>query len=443
MSYFYSFYKELELQNENKEGLDYPLLSLLLFITTIPLQYGINNITLIVFSILVLINLKKHKILIQIQPLFLVLFFFVAVITVLWSIDSNQSIMALPKFIPFILMPIIFVINKPFNQHKVLFVIKTFSYSMVFYALYFLTKALFNYLIDGDFSTFFYHKLIPKDLNAIHFSVYLSFAFFYFISNEFYKDFVKFICLFLLLFMILLSAYAILLTFIFLILYYFFYFSRTGHQLRLRNLIVFSILIISLFFARTIEKILEKELISNTEKSINHNVIEKKEVGLKVVSIKEAWTKEKFSPNDFFPGTAFRVYQFRIFLELMQEEKAWLTGFGLNASKTLIEKKAKEYNLFLGNEKTEGYQHKNFHNQYIQTFAELGVFGFLILIAMLGINLRNAIKNKDFLHFAFAVLMISLFLTESFLWRQRGVVFFTLLYCLFNIGLPQVKKSIE
>jgi O-antigen ligase len=28
-------------------------------------------------------------------------------------------------------------------------------------------------------------------------------------------------------------------------------------------------------------------------------------------------------------------------------------------------------------------------------------------------------------------------LTESFLWRQRGIVLFILLYCLFNIKLPE------
>jgi O-antigen ligase len=48
------------------------------------------------------------------------------------------------------------------------------------------------------------------------------------------------------------------------------------------------------------------------------------------------------------------------------------------------------------------------------------------------INIKNALKSKDFIHFAFSILMISLFLTESFLWRQRGVVFFTVMYCLFN-----------
>jgi len=51
---------------------------------------------------------------------------------------------------------------------------------------------------------------------------------------------------------------------------------------------------------------------------------------------------------------------------------------------------------------------------------------------MLALNFKKGIKNKYFVHIAFSILMISVFLTESFLWRQRGVVFFTLFYCLFN-----------
>ena len=56
---------------------------------------------------------------------------------------------------------------------------------------------------------------------------------------------------------------------------------------------------------------------------------------------------------------------------------------------------------------------------------------------MLFVNLKNGINNKNFIHISFAVLMISLFLTESFLWRQRGVMFFTIMYCLFNVRIPK------
>jgi hypothetical protein len=174
------------------------------------------------------------------------------------------------------------------------------------------------------------------------------------------------------------------------------------------------------------------EFQTNSEKSLSSNVIKGLPEGVKNISIMEAWNSKTFSPNDFFPGTAFRVYQARLFFEFLKEEPIFWTGFGLNASYQKLEEKGIKYNIFLGDDKNEGYQKKNFHNQYIQVFAELGVIGFVLFLLILIINTKNAFQSKDFMHIAFAILMISLFLTESFLWRQRGVVFFTLFYCLFN-----------
>ena len=87
------------------------------------------------------------------------------------------------------------------------------------------------------------------------------------------------------------------------------------------------------------------------------------------------------------------------------------------------------------------YEEYNFHNQYIQTLAEVGFFGLLILVLMLFVNLLNAIKQKDFLHIAFAITMIMLFLSESFFCRQRGIVFFIILFCLFNSNYSNLQRD--
>jgi O-antigen ligase len=128
---------------------------------------------------------------------------------------------------------------------------------------------------------------------------------------------------------------------------------------------------------------------------------------------------------------------------MINEDNIFWRGYGLNASYPKIEAKGIKYNVYLGKGSSKGYQKMNFHNQYIQNFAELGVVGFILLLVMLFFNIKNAIKSKDFVHFTFAILMISLFLTESFLWRQRGVVFFTMLYCLFNSGIAQNSSKTE
>jgi len=230
----------------------------------------------------------------------------------------------------------------------------------------------------------------------------------------------------------LLSSKNIIVVFIGLILVHYLFLTKVSQRMRMRNLVFFVVFLFSLTFIGKIRDRFLVEYETNMADSTVNDVISKGNNKVYNVSIKQAWTNKTFQPNDYFPGTAFRVYQFRIFTELIVENNVLFTGFGLNASHLKIEEKAIQYNLFMGSEEQDGYQNKNFHNQYVQNFAELGIFGFLLLLIMLFINVKNAFKSKDFVHFAFAFLMISLFLTESFLWRQRGVVFFTVMYCLFN-----------
>ena len=66
---------------------------------------------------------------------------------------------------------------------------------------------------------------------------------------------------------------------------------------------------------------------------------------LNKVTLYDAWNKKEFTPNDFFPGTAFRVYQFRMFLEILSENNIFWQGLGLDASQLKLEEKGKYYNI--------------------------------------------------------------------------------------------------
>ncbi|HRE77834.1 MAG TPA: O-antigen ligase family protein [Flavobacterium sp.] len=419
-----------DLKQENKEHFSF--IPFLLLLCTISMPLGINNVFLGIFLFSVLFKFKTFKF--QYSLLVVSALFLLMAISYFWSIDAKATLKAIPKEIGLLLIPMCFMIMKPFTKEQRQKIIKYYSYAIVLYVVFYLIKAIVRFLMTGDTNVFFYHELVTKEVNAIHVSVYVSIAFFYFFIKEIKSKLETSFALLLFVFVFLLSSKNIIIVFILLVLIEFFFFSKSGHKMRLRNLIVLGLIVSSFLFIGKIKDRFKAEFQSNTEKSISHTVldIDKSLEGINVLSIKEAWTNEKFSPNDFFPGTAFRVYQARMFLELFQEESVFWKGYGLNASYKKLEEKAIQYDVFRGNESQEGYQTKNFHNQYIQNFAELGVFGFLILIILIALNLKNATKNKDFVQIAFAILMISLFLTESFLWRQRGVMFFTLFFCLFN-----------
>ena len=73
----------------------------------------------------------------------------------------------------------------------------------------------------------------------------------------------------------------------------------------------------------------------------------------------------------------------------------------------------------------------NAHNQYIQTYVGLGIIGVLLLFWIFYYYFIFFIKNKFYLGYMFMVVSSILFMTESYLERQKGVVIFTLFICLF------------
>ncbi|WP_299517937.1 hypothetical protein, partial [uncultured Flavobacterium sp.] len=347
-----------DLKQENKEHFSF--IPFLLLLCTISMPLGINNVFLGIFLFSVLFKFKTFKF--QYSLLVVSALFLLMAISYFWSIDAKATLKAIPKEIGLLLIPMCFMIMKPFTKEQRQKIIKYYSYAIVLYVVFYLIKAIVRFLMTGDTNVFFYHELVTKEVNAIHVSVYVSIAFFCFFIKEIKSKLETSFALLLFVFVFLVSSKNIIIVFILLVLIEFFFFSKSGHKMRLRNLIVLGLIVSSFLFIGKIKDRFKAEFQSNTEKSISHTVldIDKSLEGINVLSIKEAWTNEKFSPNDFFPGTAFRVYQARMFLELFQEESVFWKGYGLNASYKKLEEKAIQYDVFRGNESQEGYQTKNF-----------------------------------------------------------------------------------
>ena len=434
MKNIYSFLPNAYQEILEEQKLNKSFVPFLLLLVTLPTLLAINSITTAIFIFSVLFFNRKDKISYSSTLLLPIILFIWMAISFFWSIDKAATIPAISREIVLLLIPAAFLIMGPFHKNQVDKLIKYYSYAMVFYASFFLLRALIRYMISGDQRAFFYHGeydddfgLVPKLLNAIHVSVYMAVAFFYFLNLQIKKKF-EVICAFILFgFIFLLSSKNIIIVFVFLLASHFFYFSKSSNKMRLRNLVVLILILVAAFSFNKIKNRFLVEFQSNTKTSISHSVYNEADEGVNYISIYEAWNNEKFSHGDYFPGTAFRVYQFRMFLEIFSEEPLFWKGLGLNASQAKLIEKEKKYELY------PGYGSFNFHNQYVQNFAELGCIGFALLIIILFLNIKTAIKHKNFIHISFAILMISLFLTESFLWRQKGVLFFISFYCLFHI----------
>lgn len=83
----------------------------------------------------------------------------------------------------------------------------------------------------------------------------------------------------------------------------------------------------------------------------------------------------------------------------------------------------------------------NFHNQYLQTFAEIGIFGFLLLFYLLYSTFVYSIRNRDYLFSVYLFIVAVSFLTESMLERQAGLTSFAFLYTLFLTRASQNRPS--
>ncbi|AXT61818.1 hypothetical protein D1816_16130 [Aquimarina sp. AD10] len=115
-------------------------------------------------------------------------------------------------------------------------------------------------------------------------------------------------------------------------------------------------------------------------------------------------------------------------IKLIQE--APLLGYGIGDTNDVLMKKYEELNY------VSNYTNKyNAHNQFLQTFLQTGIIGFLILISIfILLALRMRRSRNEFS--VFLILFISLFF-ESMLVRFNGIVFFSIV-----IPLLLKKRSI-
>lgn len=411
---------------------------LLVVLLTIPLSYAINSIAIGLFGLTTLFYVKRTDLKIDKNLILLVFLYLLMALSLLWTHDLNNSITALSKELPLLVFPLSFMTFSTFDESKKQVLLKYYSFGMVFYLIFFFVKAVIKFIITRDSSVLFYHELVTEDLNAIHVSVYMTVAFFCFYLKNTRSKLDSIMVFLFAIFIFLLSSKNIIIIFILLLIIFEFFYCKKLLKQKKVALCLFLAASIFFFFTSNIKERFLVEINSNT------NIIKTKVLTINKVnnvSVYQAWTQDKFQQSDYFPGTAFRAYQIRIFKEMLEEDSIFYKGYGLNASNFRVIEKGEEHNVFSGDATHDGYQNKNFHNQYVQIFAEIGIIGLLLLLSIVFLNLIRAIRTKDFVHISFAVLIISLFFTESFLSRQRGIVFFTILFCIFNAKKSSIPNA--
>lgn len=392
--------------------------SLAILLASLPLPVGFNNIALALFIISLIINYKELKFQLKLPHLLLIFYYILCIGSLLWSYETEKTIKYLSKGIFFIIIPLCFIFLPSFSKEKISKIIDLFSYLVCIESIIYLINAFIKYITTRDIQVFFYHELVTLEVNAIYVSLIASIAFLNLFTkrNKNKIDLLGSILLFI--FIILLSSKnVILITLLCIILHLFKNLKTIKRKTLVYTLVLGSLLLVPISY-----KIFDR--FKDEIKDTSENII--LDNGIINVSHKNAWSQEVFDANHYFTGTSFRIYQARIFKEIMQEDNRLFNGYGAGAVQNKITEKQAEDGLF------GYYLDLNFHNQYLQSFSTLGILGFIVLITMTLWNWISSLKQKDFIFFCFTILTTSLMFTESLFERQRGIIFFVLLYCLFH-----------
>jgi len=133
-------------------------------------------------------------------------------------------------------------------------------------------------------------------------------------------------------------------------------------------------------------------------------------------SIKEVLQAEKMEDIKHWNGTTLRIQIYYSAEEIIREN-FWL-GVSPGDTRDELVKKYKKYGFRFAVERN--YEA---HNQFVQTFIGLGVFGLIVLLLIFILPFIYAIKNKDFILFCFTIMIFLLCMFESMLQKQAGVMF--------------------
>lgn len=339
--------------------------------------------------------------------LLLVLFYLLHIVGLLYTENIKQGLFDLEKKISLIAIPLLasplfsgFSIRK---IHQLRIGIGLLSLAST---VGFLVFAGFKYYAQNDKDAFYFENFIPY--NYVYYSYYLSFTvlcLIYELWNAKVKPFWRFTSL------ILLPAYTIaILTIVS---------SKMGILSFLVGyivLLVFHIKSFKLVIAGLISILLISVLLISTNMTTLERFVNLKE---KV----EILEKDKYAFDEPFTGLTLRLTFWRLAVKHMVEDDVYVFGTGTGDAQDYLNNIYALHNLDAG-----GYKDFNPHNQWIQTFLQLGLVGVFLLVVIFVLSGIRAIKNNSFILLLFLIITFCFMLSESILEVNKGIVFFSLFF---------------
>ncbi|MGE0635273.1 MAG: O-antigen ligase family protein [Bacteroidia bacterium] len=138
----------------------------------------------------------------------------------------------------------------------------------------------------------------------------------------------------------------------------------------------------------------------------------------RILSVKNESTAFLSGDNKSYNGISARFMIWDAAWEVIKENPLAGVGTGDAKDKLMEEAEKKDYVRVVK-------QNLNYHNQYLQTWAAIGLPGLSALVCSIIIGISYSLKRKNFLITAFFINILISFFTEAVLERQTGVIFYS------------------
>ena len=386
----------------------------------------------------------------------LICFFCFYAISFFWSENETVAITDTILKLPLIILPLIIFSQKSLTQKQLNKVFLFFSIGSVIINLICLTDAYFSFVDTNQKNEFYYSKL-PVNMHPAYQSMFTCFSIvlfvYLFLKEKVISNWMAYVLVAIqMVFILLLSSRMQILIMIVVIPIYLILFNYYKKKTLLGLCYTVLIFVLGYFIIKTPSTLNNRY--STTVSQIgsigidNDNSDPRKFIWTKGLElIKKNWAigvgsgdakaslvarfsksiKNDFELQNLLDSTVFEIQKNKQLFNLL-EGKAFENNLTHDEqlrkyAKFSLDRKNNHYKTAYRNE-------YNFHNQYLQTFAEIGILGLLLLCIILAYPFVIAIKNRDYLTISFLFIIGSSFLTESMLERQAGVVFFAFFYAL-------------
>lgn len=410
----------LRLKNNPFKKPIYIKAALFIFAALLPFQFPqvpitLSLILLLFFGLFVFeFGHFRQKFLYNPQALIFVLFYLWMAAGLAYTPSPEEGEKNLVLKITFLLLPLFFALVPPLKKSTIKHTALAFALAVALSNAVSLGKAVFNYGQSGDLGAFFYGSLHVSPFVSMHYLAWFNaFALVVFLfgnAQGLIKRIAPWLALLSAVMIILLSVRiqfiavpVTLLSIVFLLKVKF-----TPRSLRW-GLALPAILIMLLLFPGS-----KKRMLDTADE---------------VKSMLEMGTDKQ---------TNQRVYLWKYGSQIVVEN--WLLGTGTGSAADVMHQKLLTCDARFWDGEKNVYLHQtryNYHNMYLQVFGTHGVVGFLFFMFLMISAVALAIRRKDPLALGFIVLSAFVFITDSALERQAGVLFFAFFYGLFFVHRPQ------